>query len=256
MPEMGCMLVSATRLAQNDVSTLMKPSGCVLATTKGRNHEIALILRRDNLCYLKAEPDTSHHVLSAGRDNDQATIDKSHVRLAHLGKDRIKCMMKSGDLTRLQDEQSHCETCSEGKQVRNSFSGKFRKGINPGDVIQSDVVGPLYPSHRGFTYICTFIDECSCFVSIFPVNEKSTVLSSFERFKRHFERKHNTKVKGFHSHNGGEYEPILKYAEKISIDVTRSAPCSPQANGKAERMNRTLLKSMRTLKASGLGEQF
>lgn len=58
VPEMRCTRVSSTRLAQNDVPTLMKPSGCVLATTKGSNRENSLILPRDNLYYLKAESDT------------------------------------------------------------------------------------------------------------------------------------------------------------------------------------------------------
>ena len=54
-------------------------------------------------------------------------------------------------------------------------------------------------------------------------------------------------------------EPIFnkKYAKQASIAVTRSAPYTPQSNGVAERMNRTLIESVRTtLLQSGLPKSF
>jgi transposase InsO family protein len=53
-------------------------------------------------------------------------------------------------------------------------------------------------------------------------------------------------IKCFHSDNRGEYTPVEKYAKQAGISVTRSAPYTPQPNGVAERMNRTLIESVRS----------
>ena len=72
-----------------------------------------------------------------------------------------------------------------------------------------------------------------------------------------FEKQHETTIKSIHSDNGGEYIPVAQYAIENGIDVTRSAPYSPQANGIAEIMNRTLIEAVRTtFKQSGLDQKF
>ena len=59
-----------------------------------------------------------------------------------------------------------------------------------------------------------------------------------------FEKQHETTIKSIHSDNGGEYIPVAQYAIENGIDVTRSASYSPQANGIAERTNRTLIETV------------
>jgi hypothetical protein len=50
---------------------------------------------------------------------------------------------------------------------------------------------------------------------------------------------------------------VAKYATEQGIGIARSAPYPPQANGKAERMNRTLIEAVRTtLKQSSLDREF
>jgi transposase InsO family protein len=52
--------------------------------------------------------------------------------------------------------------------------------------------------------------------------------------------------KGHHSDNGGEYTPVSKFATARGIAVHRSAPYAPQANGIAERANRTIFEMAHT----------
>ena len=90
-----------------------------------------------------------------------------------------------------------------------------------------------------------------------PIQTKGQVLQCFKDFKVMFEKQHETTIKSIHSDNGGEYIPVAQYAIENGSDVTRSAPNSPQANGIAERMNRTLIEAVRTtLKQSGLDQKF
>jgi transposase InsO family protein len=82
-------------------------------------------------------------------------------------------------------------------------------------------------------------------------------LNCFKMFEVYFSKQYETSVKSIHSDNGGEYSPVQQYAEQNGICVTRAAPYTPQSNGIAERMNRTLVGAMRTtIKQSGLSKEF
>jgi hypothetical protein len=92
-------------------------------------------------------------------------------------------------------------------------------------------------------------------VTATPIKTKSMELESVKEFKVMLEKQFECTVKCFHSDNGGEYTPVEKYAKQAGIVVTRSAPYTPQSNGVAECMNRTLIESVRTtLLQSGLPE--
>jgi transposase InsO family protein len=144
-----------------------------------------------------------------------------------------------------------------GKQHRHPFPGDFSDATEPGDVIHSDVVGPLPPSHSEFCYLVKFIDEFTRYATIFAMNRKFDVLRCLQLFVPEFEGRHNTTVKTIHSHNGGEYAPVSKYAAELVMAVKRSAPYTPQSNGIAERQNRSIFEMARTsLAASGLSRKF
>jgi transposase InsO family protein len=103
----------------------------------------------------------------------------------------------------------------------------------------------------------SFIDEHSRYVTVFAMKRKSDVLGFFKIFLREFERRQETKIKAVHSDNGGEYTPVAKFATGRGIAVHRSAPSAPQANGIAERANRTIFEMARTtLIQSGLPKTF
>jgi IS30 family transposase len=166
-------------------------------------------------------------------------------------------MILRGVLPRVSNTRSPCQDCMAGKQHRHPFPGEFSDATEPGDVIHSDVVGTLPPSHSGFCYLVTFIDEFTRYVTIFAMLRKSDVLRRFQLFVREFERHHNTTVKTIHSDNGGEYAPVAKYAAELGMAVQRFAPYTPESNGKAERQNRSIFEMARTsLAASGLSRKF
>jgi hypothetical protein len=53
-------------------------------------------------------------------------------------------------------------------------------------------------------------------------------------------------IKSVHSDSGAEYTPVAQYAKELGILVTRAALYTPEANGIAERMDRTLIEMVRT----------
>jgi hypothetical protein len=75
---------------------------------------------------------------------------------------------------------------------------------------------------------------------------KSDVLDCIKSFLLEFERRQKTKIKAFHSDNGGEYTPVANFATGRGVAVHLSAPYALQANGIAERANRTIFEMART----------
>jgi Integrase core domain/GAG-pre-integrase domain len=129
-------------------------------------------------------------------------IDMWHSRLDHTGTDKLRSMLRTGQLPSVQNTV-HCNECVLGKQHRHPFHGSIATATRPGDVIHSDVVGTLPPSHSGSCYLVKFVDEFTRYVTIFALIRKSAVPDSFKVFHREFERLHTTIIKAIHSDNGG-----------------------------------------------------
>ena len=128
------------------------------------------------------------------------------------------------------------------------------------DLIHSDVCGPIRKeSIGGNRYFVTFIDEKSGFVEVYFLKTKNQVKDCFLDYKAYNENQKNKKIKILRTDNGleywgGDFEQFLKNS---GIKREFSTPYTPQQNGKAERMNRTLQEMARCmLLESGLPEFF
>ena len=124
--------------------------------------------------------------------------------------------------------------------------------------MHSDLCGPLpVPSFQNKWYIATFIDEKSRHAFAVPLQKKSDAKHAFHKYRIYFEKHFGKSIKCLVSDNGGEYIAMQEYLEEHGIRAERTAPYTPEQNGIAERMNRTLMEMVRTLlKQSGLDERF
>ena len=74
------------------------------------------------------------------------------------------------------------------------------------------------------------------------------MLGVFKQFQASVERETGKKVKCICTDNGGEYcGPFDKYCKHQGIRHQKTPPETPQLNGLAERMNRTLMERVRCL---------
>ena len=151
-----------------------------------------------------------------------------------------------------------CVPCVKGKQTRLTLHSRTRKESRPSDVIFTDVCGPLpVQSLSGKIYFITFSDAHSSYKEVELMSRKSEALSCFINFQVKFERKFDCKVKTVYSDNGGEYLGLVEYLNKQGIEWEPSAPYTPQQNGVAERLNRTLMEMTRAiLSQAGLPDKF
>jgi len=80
----------------------------------------------------------------------------------------------------------------------------------------------------------------------------------FQQFQARVEREIGRNLKCIHTDNGGEYlGPFDKYCAEQGIKHEKTVPKTPQENGIAERMNRTIVERIRCmLRHSKLSKSF
>jgi hypothetical protein len=100
----------------------------------------------------------------------------------------------------------------------------------------------------GSKYFVSFIDDYSRKVSVFPIRTKDEVVDKFRVYRASVEKQLGVSIKAVRSDNGGEF--IGEFRRELlrhGISVETSAPYTPEQNGVAERMNRTLVESARSM---------
>jgi GAG-pre-integrase domain len=231
-PGLKHTLFSCSALASAGYQALVTAAHCTItdSTAQGGPETIARMCPRNGIYYVPAvahinkrhaahstnsednnDGDSGQHKPTAQLAHNEI-VDRWHSRLGHAGRDRVLELMRNGELHTIPDVPI-CDACVRGKHSRDSFPGSICTATTPGDVIHSNVAGPLPRSHSGCQYSVSFTDEHSRYVTVFAMKQNSDVLGSFKSFLREFERRHATKIKAVHSDNGGEYTPVAKFAE-------------------------------------------
>ncbi|KAL7996846.1 putative integrase, catalytic core, ribonuclease H-like superfamily [Plasmopara halstedii] len=101
----------------------------------------------------------------------------------------------------------------------------------------------------GMRYFVTFIDEYSHFTMVYLMRNKSEVASKFASFVAYAENQTGKVVKALCCDNGGEYSSreLAKFCQRRGIVQKFTPPYTPQLNGVAERMDRTLVECARCM---------
>lgn len=185
-----------------------------------------------------------------------------HYRLGHMSEKGMKVMQSKGKLPGLRSvDIDMCEDCIFGKQKQVSF----QKGGRPPraqklELVHTDVWGPATVSSLGGSYYyVTFVDDHSRKVWVYFMKHKSKVFEVFKKWKAMVENETDLKVKRLRSDNGGEYElgEFKKACALSGIRLERTPPGTPQHNGIAERMNRTLTERAMSMRIhAGLPKMF
>jgi len=185
-----------------------------------------------------------------------------HQRLGHISEKGMKLMAAKGKLSILKHvDVGVCEHCMFGKQKKVSFSrvGKTPK-VEKLELVHIDVWGPTPVKSVGNScYYVTFIDDSTRKVWVYFLNNKSDVFSVFKRWKTEVENQIGLKVKSLKSDNGREYDnqEFKDFCSKHGIKMIMTIPGTPEQNGVAERMNKTLNERARCMHIqSGLPKAF
>src|SRR5450759_2026640 len=191
-----------------------------------------------------------------------------HSRLGHLSEKMLANLCKKGFLSNLRSiDLEFCEHCVFGKQHQHAFGVGIQHSDKILAYIHSDVWGPSpTTSNSGCLYYVSFIDDYLRYVWIYFMHLKSDAFAIFKMWKAQVESQTGNKVKTLdtrvrclRSDNGGEYTFDIFEAYYKEQGITRHLTIvyTPQQNGVAERLNRTLLERTRSmLSQSGLPHEF
>ncbi len=148
-----------------------------------------------------------------------------------------------------------CNACLAGKAHRAPFAGPVsRSDVRLGRVFSNLLTLSLL-SLSGCRYAIVFVDDHTRMLWTKPLGAKSDALQATQEWIASVEKSSGCKVDCLHTDNGGEYtsRAFSDYLTLRGIAHTTTTPHSPQQNGVAERVNRTLVKAVLSMLAdSGL----
>ncbi|KAK4384556.1 Retrovirus-related Pol polyprotein from transposon TNT 1-94 [Sesamum angolense] len=190
-------------------------------------------------------------------------IDLWHKRLGHISSKGLELLHKQGILKEKYENMNFCDDCILGKHHKVHFPSSPSPNSTSTcilDYVHADVWGPAnIPTHGGNRYFLSIIDNFSRKVFVFLIKQKSEVFEKFKNWKTLVENQTGKKLKALRTDNGLEFcnQQFSTLCETCGIKRHRTTPYTPQQNGVAERMNRTLLNKVRCLLiSSGLAKSF
>jgi transposase InsO family protein len=146
---------------------------------------------------------------------------------------------------------SVCEACIQGKLHKTKFACTQRKrATKPLELVHSDVCGRMRnKSLGGAEYFLSFIDDKTHFTWVYCLKRKSEVFQKFREWKVCVEKESGHVLKSLRTDNGGEYtsKQFRDYLLSEGIRHELTIPKTPEQNGVAERMNRTLVETVRSM---------
>ena len=255
-PEVGYTLVSIGRLDKCGYSTTFEGGKCTIRNGSGTT--IGQIPQSGKGLY-KLVRDDGESALAA---TEKLTLMELHRRMGHISPAIAKRLVENGLVTGVRVDESSgetvfCESCIYAKATRKPVA-KEREGERAsefGGEVHSDLWGPSpVATLNGRRYYVTYTDDKTRLTYIYLLRQKSDTLASYKTFEAMCKTQHEAKVKILHSDRGGEYtgKEFVLHLKKSGTKQKLTVHDTPQHNGVAERLNRTILEKVRAmLHASG-----
>lgn len=176
-----------------------------------------------------------------------------HRRLGHLNMRSMNLLKNSlADGITYQNSRVNkpCAQCVLGKQTSLPFGKSSSRAKAKLEIIHTDLCGPMpVPSHNGAKYILTFTDDFTRKTWVYFLKAKSEVFNKFRIFQNLVEKQSDRSIKCLRSDNGKEYDnsKFHNFFDDIGVRHLTTVDYTPQQNGVAERVNRTLLEKARCM---------
>lgn len=260
-------LISVKTATKNGVEFNFGASDCDIRVG---GHTIATAPSTGDLIYyLSGECITSKHSALAARATKETPV-LWHKRYGHLGFDNLARLKAHNMVTGIgttADEfkaaiadESVCEPCALGKQHRLPFKTSTSKSNRPLALIHTDVCGPLSVTSRGGSnYFVTILDDYSKLSIVTPMARKSDTPTAIKECVTWLENQTGQTVQRIRCDNGSEYinANLSSFCKTKGIKIETTVRYTPEQNGAAERLNRTLLDKVRPmLSDSGLPKYY
>jgi transposase InsO family protein len=289
VPQLGACLLSVTRLTDAKLAAVFFEDDCTVYKTAGRNAAghpnlgaVVAHARKTatngRLWRLDLEPclgSVAGVPLALSATGESApplgAYHLWHGRLGHINSRSLIRVFSLGMVTSptlradavaadIRDALRagpHCAACMLGKSHRAPFRPVTSAVTRaPLELIHVDVCGPFpVQSRGGASYFLVVVDDWTRYVWLASMSHKSQAFERLKQFQAWAEAAHSARglrLSRIRSDNGGEFrsDAFTAYCMERGIQPELTAAHSPQQNGVAERMNRTLVEGARTLLAA------
>ncbi len=243
-------LLSVKRLNKNGISVNFHPDQSVTLNSKTGKLIAKGQATGDDLFKIKFEVTNKCERAFIGNDSNK-NVKLWHSRLGHPSFGVMRKIEFLGGLNI--NDSFFCEGCQEGKQTKLPHPPTGSRSKKILEMIHSDLIGPFNNvSFNGFKYVLTFTDDYSGFITIYLLKFKSEVIESFKEYFWRTKRMFNYGINEIRCDNGTEYtnREFRNFCREKGIRIGYTIPYTPQMNGKAERIGRTLMDKARTLLVS------
>jgi hypothetical protein len=148
-----------------------------------------------------------------------------------------------------QEKAYECDVCAAAKQHKLPHPPSESRAENTCQFLRTDLMCPsqagLLTEDKG--YVLTVLDDHSRYSEVSILSTKAAVPAAFLAIVRRMERQTGNKVKGVRFDRGKEYYQLKDWMMEEGI-VPQPVPAyTPEANGRAERLNRTLVERTRAM---------
>jgi transposase InsO family protein len=177
-----------------------------------------------------------------------------HRRLAHPSSEVLKRAATNTegfpDGVEFDSADVVCRGCALGKMHSRPFPTNERRATERFGLIHSDLKQFSVDSYRKYKYVITFLDDFSSYAWVVGLRSKDAALPATRHFLSMVKTQFNATVKSWMSDAGGEYKSAAydKMLKENGIEILTSAPHQPQQNGRAERLNRTLMEKSESMR--------
>lgn len=244
IPELSTNLLSVSQIVDKGFKVIFDVNGCEIIDAD--MNIFATGRRQQNLFVLNV----NENYCLATKVNSR---DLWHRRMGHLN-DADLSKLNNGLATGIDfaatKKAEPCVNCLKGKQTRLPFPKQGSRAASVLEIIHSDLCGPMEVlSLGGAKYFLTFIDDLTRKVFVNFLKTKEDVREHLDNFKRMAENQTGYRLKIYRTDGGGEFvnRDLENYLVKSGIHFQSSNSSTPQQNGLAERMNRTLVAKARTM---------
>jgi transposase InsO family protein len=172
-----------------------------------------------------------------------------HERLGHLSYGTMARMIQDEavegmdvSIKELKCRMSEvCDVCIKAKQAAVSHVESDSRAVQPLQLVHSDLMGPFTPASAGGNlYLMTALDDYSGYAAVKPLKHKSEATAELKMIITAWERQTERQVKAVRTDGGKEYTAFDHWCGEKGISRESTVPHTPQQNGRAERLNRTL----------------
>ena len=249
VPDLWCNLLSTGRMDERGAEIVTK-SGMCRINVDGRS---VLTVKRgtDGLYSTTFHSEGKSHAMIAAKPTP---LELWHARLGHVGEDAIKYLASKRLVEGLvfndnSKGEPPCNVCPQAKQPRRHFPASSSQASRPMELVHSDLMEMPITSRGGARYVVTLLDDHSRLSMTTCVARKSMTVDAIADGLAHMEMISGHRTSRLRSDNGGEYtsrrlQQLLK-TKNVIHEV--SAPYTPEQNGRAERLNRTLMDRVRAM---------